>query len=416
MKAEIVSIGTEILLGDIVDTNSKYIAENLKDLGYDIHYITSVGDNKDRLVKTLKEALERSDTIITTGGLGPTEDDITRQSIANAVDKNIYQDEELLKTIKKHFKQKNYKMTKNNYKQAYLPQGAEVIENKWGTAPGIYLKEKNSTIISLPGVPSEMKKMFSNYIFKKLQKDSSETIISRTLHFFGIGESTLETKLQKVLEKQNNPTLALLAGHGEVKLRITAKGNDKQKLKKMILQKENSVRKIVGEYIYGVDNTNLAEEAYNKLKNKNLTVSLAESCTGGLISHRITQIPGSSKVYKGSLVVYSNKSKINLLDVRKNIINEYGAVSKKTAEDMAQNIRKKFETDIGIGVTGIAGPGGGSKDKPIGLVYVSIADAQKVEVYKLNLKYSRIFNKWMTSQYAFFYLLNHLREVSNDEK
>ena len=416
MKAEIVSIGTEILLGDIVDTNSKYIAENLKDLGYDIHYITSVGDNKDRLVKTLKEALERSDTIITTGGLGPTEDDITRQSIANAVDKNIYQDKELLKTIKKHFKQKNYKMTKNNYKQAYLPQGAEVIENKWGTAPGIYLKEKNSTIISLPGVPSEMKKMFSNYIFEKLQKDSSETIISRTLHFFGIGESTLETKLQKIFEKQNNPTLALLAGHGEVKLRITAKGNDKQKLKKMILQKENSVRKIVGEYIYGVDNTNLAEEAYNKLKNKNLTVSLAESCTGGLISHRITQIPGSSKVYKGSLVVYSNKSKINLLDVRKNIINEYGAVSKKTAEDMAQNIRKKFETDIGIGVTGIAGPGGGSKDKPIGLVYVSIADAQKVEVYKLNLKYSRIFNKWMTSQYAFFYLLNHLREVSNDEK
>ena len=228
MKAEIISIGTEILLGDIIDRNSKYIAENLKDLGYDIHYITSVGDNKKRLIKVLKRALKRSDIIITTGGLGPTEDDITRQAVAEAANKNIYKNEKMLKSIKDYFKQKNYNMTKNNYRQAFLPEGAEIVKNMWGTAPGIYLKENDYTIINLPGVPSEMKKMFSNYIFKKLQKNSKETIVSKTLHFFGIGESTLETKLKKILKKQSNPTLALLAGRGEVKLRITAKGKNKK--------------------------------------------------------------------------------------------------------------------------------------------------------------------------------------------
>lgn len=417
LKAEIISIGTEILLGDIVDTNSKYIAEHLKDLGYDIHYMTAVGDNQKRVINVLKRAIERSDLVITTGGLGPTEDDLTRQAIAKATDKNLYQDENLLNSIKEYFDQKNYNMTKNNYSQAFLPEGAKVIKNNWGTAPGILLKESDYMIISLPGVPSEMKKMFSNYILKELQKYSEKTILSKTLHFFGIGESTLETKLKNILENQTNPTLALLAGEGEVKLRITAKGENKNKLKDMISKKEKLIRKKVGKYIYGVNNTDLAKEIYNILLKRKLTISLAESCTGGLISHRLTQIPGSSKVFKGSYVVYSNEAKINLLDIDREIIKKQGAVSKKTALMMAKNIKDKFGTNIGIGVTGIAGPGGGTADKPIGLVYIGISYGKKNIVHKLNLKYSRSFNKWMTSQYVFYYLLDHFkRGINKNEK
>ena len=417
LKAEIISIGTEILLGDIDDTNSKYIAEHLKDLGYDIHYMTAVGDNQKRVINVLKRAIERSDLVITTGGLGPTEDDLTRQAIAKATNKNLYQDENLLNSIKEYFDQKNYNMTKNNYSQAFLPEGAKVIKNNWGTAPGILLKESDYMIISLPGVPSEMKKMFSNYILKELQKYSEKTILSKTLHFFGIGESTLETKLKDILENQTNPTLALLAGEGEVKLRITAKGENKNKLKDMISKKEKLIRKKVGKYIYGVNNTDLAKEIYNILLKRKLTISLAESCTGGLISHRLTQIPGSSKVFKGSYVVYSNEAKINLLDIDREIIKKQGAVSKKTALMMAKNIKDKFGTNIGIGVTGIAGPGGGTADKPIGLVYIGISYGKKNIVHKLNLKYSRSFNKWMTSQYVFYYLLDHFkRGINKNEK
>ena len=417
LKAEIISIGTEILLGDIVDTNSKYIAEHLKDLGYDIHYMTAVGDNQKRVINVLKRAIERSDLVITTGGLGPTEDDLTRQAIAKATDKNLYQDENLLNSIKEYFDQKNYNMTKNNYSQAFLPEGAKVIKNNWGTAPGILLKESDYMIISLPGVPSEMKKMFSNYILKELQKYSEKTILSKTLHFFDIGESTLETKLKNILENQTNPTLALLAGEGEVKLRITAKGENKNKLKDMISKKEKLIRKKVGKYIYGVNNTDLAKEIYNILLKRKLTISLAESCTGGLISHRLTQIPGSSKVFKGSYVVYSNEAKINLLDIDREIIKKQGAVSKKTALMMAKNIKDKFGTNIGIGVTGIAGPGGGTADKPVGLVYIGISYGKKNIVHKLNLKYSRSFNKWMTSQYVFYYLLDHFkRGINKNEK
>ena len=417
MKAEIISIGTEILLGDIVDTNSKYIAEYLKDLGYDIHYMTAVGDNQNRLIKVLERAIKRSDLVITTGGLGPTEDDLTRQAIAEATDKNLYQDENLLNSIKEYFEQKNYNMTKNNYSQAFLPEGAKVIKNKWGTAPGILLKESDYMIISLPGVPSEMKKMFSNYILEELQKQSKNIILSKTIHFFGIGESTLETKLKEILKNQNNPTLALLAGEGEVKIRITAKGKNKNKLNDMISKKEKLIRKKVGKYIYGVNDTDLAKEAYNFLLKRNHKISFAESCTGGLISHRLTQIPGSSQIFKGSYVVYSNEAKVNLLDIDREIINREGAVSKKTALLMAKNIKKKFGTNIGIVVTGIAGPGGGTADKPVGLVYIGISSDQNNIVHKLNLKYSRTFNKWMTSQYVFYYLMEHLkRGISKNEK
>ncbi len=416
MQAEIISIGTEILLGDIVDTNSKYIAKNLKELGYDIHYIISVGDNKERLKKVIKTAINRSDLIVTTGGLGPTEDDLTREAISEASNRHLYKDERLLASIKDYFAKKGYNMTKNNYSQASLPKGAKIIKNDWGTAPGFLISDNNYKIISLPGVPTEMKKMFSNYVLNELTNDNEDIIMSRTLNFFGIGESTLETKIKDILSEQSNPTLALLAGKGEVKLRITAKGKNRDDLKNIIFEKEKIIKNRVGKYIYGIDKSNLAQKVYELLKNKNSTISLAESCTGGLISHRITQNPGSSTIFKGGYVVYSNNSKIKLLNIKKRDIKKYGAVSKVVAKKMAINIKFKFNTDIGIGVTGIAGPGGGSSQKPVGLVYIGISTNEQTKVYQLNLKGDRAYNKWMTSQYSFFYLLKNLKEDKLYEK
>ena len=411
MQAEIISIGTELLLGDIIDTNSKYIAEKLKDFGYDVHYITTVGDNKEKLSTIFKKAITRSDLIISTGGLGPTDDDLTRDAVAEATNKKLYRNEQLLKDIKKYFKNKGYNMTKNNYSQAYLPQGAQAIINKWGTAPGIYLKTKDYEIINLPGVPQEMKNIFEDTIISKLARNSSDMIMSKTLNFFGIGESTLESKLYDILEKQNNPTLALLAGKGEVKIRITAKATKKEVLTKLIMKEEEKIRNKVGEYIYGVDDTDLSEEVNKLFKDNNMTLSLAESCTGGLISHRITNVPGSSKIFKGGFVVYSNKSKINFLDIDEKVIESNGAVSEIVAKRMSENVLKKFNTDIGVGVTGIAGPGGGTKNKDVGLVYIAISTENKTYNYKLNLKGDRLSNKWMTSQYLLYYLLKIIKKM-----
>ena len=413
MQAEIVSIGTEILLGDIVDSNSKYLANKLTENGYDIHHISTVGDNKKRLVEVIKTAIKRSDLVITTGGLGPTDDDLTREAIADATNKELYLDEKLLNRIKEYFNKKGYSMTKNNNKQAYLPKGADYIKNDWGTARGLFLETKNCTIISLPGVPGEMKNIFSNYVLDKITSND-EIIISKTLNFFGIGESTLETKLKDILEKQANPTLALLAGKGEVKLRITAKGKDKSDIMNKINEQENVIKNRVGQYIYGINNSNLAKEVFKKLIKNNLKISFAESCTGGLISHRLTENSGSSKIFKGSLVTYSNSSKKNLLNIKDKDLKQYGAVSEKIAKDMATNVKNIFNTDIGVGVTGIAGPTGGSREKPVGLVYIGISFKEKTKVYKLNLNGSRSFNKWMSSQYLYFYLLRILRRGYNE--
>lgn len=410
MQAEIISIGTEILLGDIVDTNSRYIAARLKELGYDIHYITTVGDNKERLVDVLKNAINRSDLIITTGGLGPTDDDLTREAIAQSSGKKLAQDEKLLSNIKTYFKKKGYNMTKNNYSQALLPKGALPINNLWGTAPGIILKTKDYSLISLPGVPNEMRNMVDKIVLPELQQNNSDFIKSRTLHFFNIGESTLETKLYDILQEQANPTLALLAGRGEVKIRITAKGKDEDYIEEMISQKENLIKNRVGEYLYGVDKTNLAVEVKKLLSKNDLTISFAESCTGGLLGHRITQISGSSKVFKGGLVVYSNQAKINLLTIDEKVIEKHGAVSKIVAKKMAKNVADRLQSDIGIGITGIAGPGGGSSEKPVGLVYIGFYYNGNTQVYKLNLKGNRSYNKWMTSQNAFFYIYKEIKK------
>lgn len=408
MIVEIISIGTEILLGDIVDTNSQYLAGKLTNYGFDIHFISSVGDNRKRVFESIKQATERSDIVITTGGLGPTDDDITREIISEVTGKKLQLDTVLLKDLEDLFKHRKYKMTKNNKKQAYLPDGAISLKNELGTAAGILLEMNDVVIIAMPGVPREMKNIFENEVIPYLKNKNYEIIRSKTLNFFSVGESSLEMKVKDILDKQVNPTLALLAGTAEVKIRITAKGNSEKEVFKLIEDAEKEIRDRVGEYIYGTDDQGFPKIVGEMLSKNKLSISLAESCTGGLVGNRITDIPGSSQYFKGGIMVYSNQAKIEQLGVKKETLKKYGAVSKNTAEEMAVNIRGIMKTDIGVSITGIAGPGGGTEEKPVGLVYIGLATSQSTDVYKLNLHGDREWNKWISSQYALFYVYNYL--------
>ncbi|MFW5998566.1 MAG: competence/damage-inducible protein A [bacterium] len=419
MKVEIIAIGTELLLGELNDTNSTFIARELTSIGYDINYIIDAADETIELENALNNALNRSDIIITTGGIGPTSDDITRQVIADVTGHPLYKDENLVKQMEKYFDKKNYTITPNNYRQTYLPEGAKPIENNWGTAPGILLETGENIIISLPGVPEEMKNMLRQKVIPYLMENENKMVKTSYFKFFGIGESTLETKIKDILDKNNSSiNLSLLAGRGEVRLRITVKGNSETQIDEKLNTIKNEVNKKAGKYIYGIDNQTLPEVTGNILKKYNLKLGIAESCTGGLIGSRITNIPGSSKYFEGGIIAYSNQIKINELKVSSETIKQYGAVSEQTALEMAKGISKKFKCDLGLSVTGIAGPGGGTANKPVGLVYIGVASSNTTEVYKLNLNGNRKENKWRTSQYALNYLRNFIKnkEVQPSEK
>ena len=411
MIAEIINIGTELLLGDVTDTNSTYIASRLTELGFDINYLSTVGDNFQRIIKTIKKALKRSDIVITTGGLGPTTDDLTREAVASATGCSLEINKKLVQLIKDYFQSKNTSFTENNFRQAYLPRGAQPIMNRRGTAPGILLKLNNKTIICLPGVPREMKSMFKKQVFPYLTQNSGYIIKSKTLNFLGIGESALETKLKNIIDEQTNPTLALLASPGEVKLRITAKTRTKKEAYQLIEYTEKKVRQLTEKYIYATDDCSLEKLVGKLLKDKQLTVAIVESCTGGLIGDYLTSIPGSSSYFLGGIIAYSNQIKEKQLGVSPDTIADYGAVSKHTAREMACGIKKKFKSDIGLAVTGIAGPGGGTPQKPVGLVYLALAAKDYLNDYQLNLKGSRKNNKIMSCRYSLYYLHKYLKNL-----
>ncbi len=405
--AEIISIGTELLMGDITDTNSRYIASKLTENGYKVTNISMVADNLVNIINIMQDTLNRSDIIITTGGLGPTEDDLTRQAVAEALGIKLIKNPELVKHIKNVFLDKGFTLTKNNFRQAYLPEGAIEIKNKWGTAPGFILNSSDKTIISLPGVPYEMKKMFIESVLPLLNNNKN-IIKTRILHVLGIGESLLEDKLADILYDTDNPAISLLVQKGEIDIRITATGKNENVVKNRIDRKEKKIRKRIGKYIYGSNGNNLPELAGNLLKKNNKSLSIAESCTGGLIGKRVTEIPGSSAYFMGGMVVYSNKAKIRQLNINRDTLATYGAVSSQTAEEMVENVRNIFSSDYAISVTGIAGPGGGSTEKPVGLVYIGVSNGKKNYIYKLNLPGNRQRIRWMSSQYALFYLYNIL--------
>lgn len=389
MRAEILAVGTELLMGQISNTNAQYISSKLPDVGVGVYYHSVVGDNPDRLKESLKLALERCDVVITTGGLGPTQDDLTKETIAEAFGRKLILHEDSYNEIKSYFDKRGRKMAANNEKQAYLPEGSIILKNNNGTAPGCIIEEGSKVVIMLPGPPSEMKPMFDEAVLPYFKEKSTFLIESRFLRVFGIGESELETRILDLINGQTNPTIATYAKEGEVTLRVSAKVQNSEDSEYLLKPVIDEIKKRVGNCLYSENDQTLDAVAADLLMKNNITISTAESCTGGLISETLTDIPGISKVFIGGAVAYSNDVKVEYLGVNPETLKQYGAVSRETAAEMATGVRSRLKTDIGISVTGIAGPDGGTAEKPVGLVYIGLASEKITITKKLRLSGNR---------------------------
>ena len=380
MRVELVSVGTELLLGDIVNTNTAYLSKELAALGFGVFRQTTVGDNRERLLKTLESAFLENDTVIITGGLGPTDDDITKECAAEYFGREFYFHEySWVKILERLTRSGRNIITENNKKQAMIPEDAIVLENYCGTAPGIIIEENNKRIILLPGPPREMRDMFEKSVKPYLEKFSSKQFISKYVRFYGIGESLLETKIKDIMDNQTNPTLALYAKTGEVLLRITVSGNDRAECEDLIRKQLDEIEKRVGEYIYLVGDEDISSTqtemntvVANLLIENKFTISIAESLTGGKISSMLVEKSGISEALLEGVVCYSNKSKIDTLGVREETLEKFGAVSEEVAKEMVLGVAKRLGADFAVATTGIAGPNSDGSGKPVGLVYIGI--------------------------------------------
>lgn len=387
-SAEILCIGTEILMGDIVNTNAAYIAKELAGLGINVYHQSVVGDNPQRLREALELAFSRADIVITTGGLGPTYDDLSKETIAAFFGRELVMDQESLHRIECHFLRQNRPMTENNKKQAMMPQGCIIFPNNNGTAPGCAIEgtgeQQGKTAIMMPGPPREMKPMFEESVKPFLLKDSDTRLVSHTMHFFGIGESMLESLLRDLMEHSLNPTVAPYAKTGEVQLRVTARvqnGEDAEALLQPVMEK---IKEQVGGYLYGIDVGDLQTAAVHALKVNGLHVAVAESCTGGYVAKRLTDVSGASEVFECGVVTYSNRMKHQLLGVSQQTLDTFGAVSEETAREMAAGVRRLSGAEIGISVTGNAGPEP-SEGKEVGLVYIGVDSLEMSRVFMLQV-------------------------------
>ncbi len=426
MRLEIVALGTELLLGHTVNTNAAWLSQELAKIGVDVFFHSTIGDNPARIKETLALACGRSDGVIVTGGLGPTEDDVTTAVIAEFAGIPLVLHPEILKKIKNRFRHRKIAMAQLNERQAYLPEGATEIPNSIGTAPGfmIRLSRNPSTlhspfsifhflVIALPGVPREMKPMFLETVrpFLRKQGGSKSVIISKTLRTSGLPESTIAVRVKKWLKLKPPATVGIYAHLGEVDLRVMAKGKNTKEANRAIAKIEKEIRPKIKDVFFGNDEETLESVVVNHLIAQRKTLAIAESCTGGLLTHRITNVPGSSKALTRGLVTYSYESKTTLLGVPAGLLKKKGAVSREVASWMAQRIRQTAGTTFGIGITGIAGPTGGTKKKPVGMVYVALATPKKTYCSELFLKGSREEIKWQATQNA----LNGLRlELAKD--
>ncbi len=388
MKAEIIAVGTELLLGQIVNTNARDLAAGLSDCGVIVYYQTVVGDNPNRLKDAIADAYKRVDLVILTGGLGPTKDDLTKEIIAEYFGKKLVLDKPSLDRIQGYFDRMGRAMNKTNEKQAYMPEGCIILENNCGTAPGLIVEENGKIAILLPGPPKEMNPMFENEVKPWLKEKTGSIIKSRTLKMIDIGESNMAAEVSDLMEGEN-PTVAPYAKEGESELRITAMAKTKSEADKLIDPVAKEIYSRLGEYIYGEDDTTLVQALVKKLIEKKITISTAESCTGGLIASEITSVEGSSEIFGSGYVTYANSAKMKMLGVKDKTLADFGAVSKQTAKEMAEGARAASGADIAVSVTGIAGPGGGSAEKPVGLVYIALADKDGTIVKKTNLDGSR---------------------------
>ncbi len=371
--AELIAVGTELLLGEIANTDAQTISRGLSQLGINVFYHTVVGDNPERLRAAVETARGRADLIITTGGLGPTCDDLTKTVLAGCFRKELVYNEEAAHRIEARFAQMGRELTPNNYQQAYLPEGCVPFQNDWGTAPGCGFEADGVRVVMLPGPPSECGPMFRHRAVPYLSDWADGVIVSRTFKLFGITESAMEARLREKMNAMKNPTLAPYAKVGEVELRLTAKGGDEAAALAMLEPEEKALRAMFGDLIYGVDVPSLEAVCLALLKEEGLTLATAESCTGGLCAQRMTALPGASAVFKGGVVSYWSEVKHGVLGVAQEQLDRYGAVSPQVAAAMAQGVRDKLESDFALSFTGVAGPDPDDRGNPVGLVYVGIA-------------------------------------------
>lgn len=397
MKAAILAVGTEILFGQIVNTNTVFLSRELNNLGIDVMYHYTVGDNAGRLSELIEDIFKDCDLIITTGGLGPTQDDITKETVADVMGDELVFNREAMDNIDKAFKLFGSNVTKNNEKQAWLPKHATVFQNRHGTAPGFALEMNGKCAICLPGPPREMKGLFKDCAHDYLAKKSDgKVIFYRLIRTIGLGESQMETDLMDLIDNQTDPTVATYAKEGESYLRIASKRETKEEAEVAVNEMLAKVKERIGDYIYSCDDEELKDVTCKLLLKKRISISCAESCTGGLFAKELTDYPGISEIFDRGIVTYSNNAKVDELGVSEETLAKFGAVSENTAGEMAAGLQAKSGSDLCISVTGIAGPGGCSNEKPVGLVYIGLA--YKGEVTAIKKQYRRAGREWIRSR------------------
>ena len=388
-NAEILCVGTELLLGEVVNTNAAYLCRELARLGISVYHTEVVGDNPTRLENAVKNALKQADLLILTGGLGPTYDDLTKETVAATLGLPMIRDEKILLDIEKYFTETGRPMPPNNAKQADIPEGAFAIPNRTGTAPGIFIEKDEKVVVLLPGPPFEMKPMFEEFVFPRLREMSDKILVSHNIHIMNIGESAVEMHLIDLMKESTNPTLAPYAKEGEMRLRVGALANSEDEGEQMCQELIEKVKSSpVGKYIYAIDAENIESLLVTTLKEKGLTISVAESCTGGYLGKRITDVPGASSVFMGGFITYSDDMKIKLLGVNKETLLKHTAVSAEVAEEMARGTRAITGTDLAISLTGEAGPAP-STDKSVGTVFVGISTPEETYSIKLSISSRR---------------------------
>ena len=391
MKAEIICVGTELLLGDVVNTNAAFIAKGLAAIGINVYHHTVVGDNPERLEKSLNDAFLNSDIVITTGGLGPTYDDLTKETIAAHFGKKLVLDQKSLDAIESYYRKSNRVMTDNNRKQAMMPEGCTILYNPNGTAPGCIIEENGKIAVMMPGPPREMKPMFEGDVTTYLQNKmgGEGALFSKTINFFNIGESAMEAKIHDMIVDMTNPTVAPYSKPAECQLRVTARAADQESAMALINPVVEKIAAIFPDNIYGYDYQSMNQAVVDIFTKKQITLATAESLTGGLIAQRLVEIAGASAVLKGGIVSYTNEVKHNVLGVSTETLDNLGAVSAQCALEMARGAKKLTNADIAVSATGVAGPGGGTEQTPVGRVYVAAVSDKGEEVRELNLARGR---------------------------
>ena len=401
LSAEIIAIGSELLSPNRSDTNSLWLTDQLNRIGIDVKLKTIVGDDDARLEEVVKDAAKRSRVVISTGGLGPTEDDITRKVVARALGRRLSLDEKLLEEIRTKFQRFGMNMPERNSRQAMVIDGAEVLPNPNGSAPGLYLEQGSCAIALLPGPPREMKPMFENHVKPRLEKIAGDVrFATRLMRVTGMGESAVDEKISPIYTQFDNPQTTILFNSSEIEIHLRAHGRTEEDAEALLDHLALKIEQALGNSVFSFRGETMEEVVGRRLAMTEFTLAVAESCTGGLIAQRLTNVPGSSKYFIEGLVTYSNESKTRLLGVDKKLIKEFGAVSQQVARDMARGVRHKAKTDFGLAVTGIAGPDGGTDEKPVGLVYIALADDAHTEHKKLTLPGDRELIRWRASQAA----------------